>query len=447
MEFQPPKGTRDYVGEDAERMQTVTDIVRGVFERFGFRPLFTPAFEDFALLGVKGGLGEAVKDEIYFFKDKSDRELGLRFDLTMPMVRVVATNPQLQKPFRRYAIGNVWRYENPQSLRFREFVQADVDVVGSASLRADAECAAIACECLDMLGFDEYYVRTNSRKLLQAIFEKLIGAEKVKEAFRTIDKMDKIGEDGVKAELEQKGIPTKEILRFLRIKGSSKTMLSKLRKAYGESEGIAEMESLFVLAKQFGIEKRLKFDVSLVRGLDYYTGPLFEVYLGEKFGCGGGGRYDRLIQDVGGPATPATGISLGVSRIVEVMRERGMFEKLQLGRPKIFLANVDDESFAYALKIAAKLRKKGIVCETDSMQRKLGQQLEYADGAKFRYAVVVGKNEIESGRFKLKDMAKKTEEEMPLARIAQKIKSASKPGRRPKAEDNVGSKRNAFLTP
>lgn len=424
MEFQPPKGTRDYVGEDAERMQSVTDVVRGVFERSGFRPLFTPAFEDFALLGVKGGLGEAVKDEIYFFKDKSDRELGLRFDLTMPMVRVVATNPQMQKPFRRYAMGNVWRYENPQSMRYREFVQADVDVVGSASLRADVECAAIACECLDRLGFDEYYVRTNNRKLLQSIFEKLIGADKVKDAFRSIDKLDKIGEDGVKAELEQKGIASKEILRFLRIRGSNKTVLAKLRKAYGENDGLAEMEKLFALAKQFGIEKRLKFDVSLVRGLDYYTGPLFEVYLGEKFGCGGGGRYDRLIQDVGGPATPATGISLGISRIVEVMRERGMFDKLQAGRAKVFLANVDDESFAYALKMAAKLRRKGIACETDSMQRKLGQQLEYADGARFRYAVVVGKNEIASGRFKLKDMAAKTEEEMPFARLAQKVKAS-----------------------
>jgi histidyl-tRNA synthetase len=426
MEFQPPKGTRDYVGEDAERMQSVMDVVRGVFERFGFRPLFTPAFEDFALLGVKGGLGEAVKDEIYFFKDKSDRELGLRFDLTMPMVRVVATNPQMQKPFRRYAIGNVWRYENPQSLRYREFVQADVDIVGSASLRADVECAAVACDCLDRLGFDEYYVRTNNRKLLQTIFEKLIGADKVKEAFRSIDKLDKIGEDGVKAELEQKGIASKEILRFLRIQGSNRAVLAKLRKAYGESEGLAEMERLFALAKQFGIEKRLKFDVSLVRGLDYYTGPLFEVYLGERFGCGGGGRYDRLIQDVGGPATPATGISLGVSRIVEVMKERGMFEKLQAGRAKVFLANVDDESFAYALKMAAKLRKKGIACETDSMQRKLGQQLEYADGAKFRYAVVVGRNEIASGRFKLKDMRANSEEEMPLARLAQKVKASSK---------------------
>jgi len=429
MGFQPPKGTKDYMLEDAERLQSVTDIVRGVFERFGFRPLFTPAFEDFALLAVKGGLGEAVKDEIYYFKDKSDRELGLRFDLTMPMVRVVASNQQLQKPFRRYAIGFVWRYENPQSLRYREFVQADVDIVGSASMRADVECAAIACECLDKLGFKDYYIRTNNRKILQTIFEKLIGADKVKEAFRTIDKLDKIGIDGVKAELEQKGIPPKEVLRFLRVQGSNKSVLSKMCKMYGENEGLAEMEKLLALAKEFGIEKRLKFDISLVRGLDYYTGPLFEVYLGEKFGCGGGGRYDNLVRDVGGPATPATGISLGITRIFEVMKERNMFGALGTGRPKVFIANVDDESFAYALKLAAKLRKKGVACETDSMSRKLGQQLEYADGAKFRYAIVVGKNEIASGKLKLKDMQAKSEEELPLARIAQKIKSDTKPAR------------------
>ncbi|MFH1623359.1 MAG: histidine--tRNA ligase [Candidatus Aenigmatarchaeota archaeon] len=430
MEFQPPKGTKDYMLEDAERLQSVTDIVRGVFERFGFRPLFTPAFEDFGLLSVKGGLGEAVRDEIYYFKDKSDRELGLRFDLTMPMVRVVASNQQLQKPFRRYAIGFVWRYENPQSLRYREFVQADVDIVGSQSLRADAECAAVACECLDRLGFKDYYIRTNNRKILQTIFDKLIGTEKVKGAFRTIDKLDKIGVDGVKAELEQKGIPPKEVLRFLRIQGSNKSMIGKLRKIYGDNEGIAEMEKMFSLAKEFGIEKRLKFDVSLVRGLDYYTGPLFEIYMGERFGCGGGGRYDNLIRDIGGPATPATGISLGISRIFEVMKERDMFGALGAGEPKVFVANVDDESFAYASKLAAKLRKKGIACEIDSMGRKLGGQLEYADGAKFRYAIIVGKNEIASGRFKLKDMRANTEEGLPLARIAQKIKSSNKGARR-----------------
>jgi len=426
MEFQPPKGTRDYIGEDAVKLQKVLDVVRSVFERFGFTPLFTPAFEDFGLLSVKGGLGEAVKDEIYYFKDKSDRELGLRFDLTMPMVRVVASNPQLKKPFKRYAIGTVWRYENPQAARFREFWQADVDIIGSSSMQADAECVAIVCECLDKLGFKDYYVRLNNRKILQKIFEKLIGSDKVKDAFRSIDKLDKIGLDGVKAELEQKGIPAKDILKFLKIKGSNKSVLSKLRKMYGENEGVAETEKLLALAKKFGVEKRLVFDVSLVRGLDYYTGLLFEIYLGERFGCGGGGRYDKLVETVGGSALPATGISLGISRIVEVMKERDMFKPLLEGSTDVFVASVDEESFGSAVKIAAKLRKKGIRCETDSSGNSLSKQLEYADSAGIDYVIIIGEKELKEGKLTLKDMKSKTESRIPLSEIVKSIKKLRK---------------------
>jgi histidyl-tRNA synthetase len=428
MEFQPPKGTKDYMLEDAERMQLLINIVRDTFESFGFSPLFTPAFEDFGLLSIKGGLGEAVKDEIYYFKDKSNRELGLRFDLTMSMVRVVASNLQLQKPFRRYAIGPVWRYENPQSLRFREFIQADVDIVGLSSLSADIECAVVVCECLDKLGFKDYYIRTNNRKLLQTILEKLISTEKVKETFRTIDKLDKIGVDGVKAELEQKGIPTKEVLRFLRIKGSNKSMLSKLRKIYGENLGVLETEELLQIAKERGIDKKLKLDVSLVRGLDYYTGPLFEIYLGERVGCGGGGRYDKLIKDVGGQDTPATGISLGISRIFEVMTERNMFSKLE--KPNVFIANVTGDIAqnikvkVETIKLSNKLRKRKINCEMNITNRDLADQLKYASNRKIRFVIIVGKNEIESGKFKLKDMDAKTEEELELEKLVRKIKSS-----------------------
>jgi histidyl-tRNA synthetase len=418
MEFQPPKGTRDYMQQDAENLQSVVDIVRKVFESFGFSPLFTPAFEDFGLLAAKGGLGEAVKDEIYYFKDKSDRELGLRFDLTMPMVRVVASNPQLKKPFKRYSISMVWRYENPQALRYREFWQADVDTVGSPSLRADVESAAVACECLERLGFKEYYIRLNNRKILQTIFEKLVGPDKVKDAFRIIDKLDKIGMDGVRTELAQKGVPDKEIMRFLKVSGSNKSILTKIRKLYGDGDGVGEIEKLLTIAKEYGIDKRLKLDVSLVRGLDYYTGPLFEIYLGEKVGCGGGGRYDRLIGDIGGQATPATGISLGISRIYEVMRERGMFEAIRKeNKAKVFVAAVDESMAPQVLKIARKLRAKGIVVQTDVMGRGLGEQLKYADSEGANFSIVVGKQELESGMFTVKDMKNKTETKVPLSKL------------------------------
>ena len=423
MKFQPPRGTRDLMPEDAARLEKLLEVVRAVFKKYGFQPLFTPAFEDFGLLSVKGGLGEAVKDDIYFFKDKSERELGLRFDLTMPMVRVVATNPQLKLPFRRYAIGRVWRYDRPQAMRFREFWQADVDIVGSKSVRADVECLACICECLERLGFQDYYIRVNNRKIVQGIFEKMVGPDKVREAFRTVDKLDKIMLDGVKAELESKGIETKQVMKYLKISGSSKIVLRKL-KEYGESEGTAELESLMGLAKDFGIAKRLNIDVSLVRGLDYYTGNVFEVYLGENVSCGGGGRYDGLIEAVGGTATPATGISLGISRIVEVMKQKEMFKSLLEKDFRIFVANVDDASLGSALKVAARLRKKGIACETDSMGRNLTKQLEYADATGARYAIIVGKQEMMSGKLKLKDMRTKREEELAIGEIAKKLKKS-----------------------
>jgi len=233
MKFQPPKGTRDYMPEQAAKLQKLLDIVRSVFEKYGFAPLFTPVFEDFRLLSAKGGLGEAVKDEIYYFKDKSDRELGLRFDLTMPLVRVIASNPQLKLPFKRYAIGRVWRYDQPQAMRYREFWQADIDVVGTGSTVADVECLAATCECLERLGFQDFFIRINNRKVVQSVFEKSIEGENIKDVFRVIDKLDKIGEEGVRAELEQKITDSRniaKIIKFLKISGSNNAIIKKLAK-------------------------------------------------------------------------------------------------------------------------------------------------------------------------------------------------------------------------
>jgi len=432
MDFKTPKGTKDIMQNDAENMEKLLDVVRSVFRRFGFSPLFTPAFEDFGLLSIKGGLGEGVKDDIYYFKDKSDRELGLRFDLTMPMVRVVATNPQIKKPFRRYAIGRVWRYDQPQAMRYREFWQADVDIVGTGSAVADAECLAVVCECMEQLGFKDFYIRVNNRKMLQSIFEstfEIDDADKIKDVFRSIDKMDKIGEEGVERELKEKGIKPKQIkkmMKFLKIKGSNAAVLKKLAKRYGEVDGLAELGELIKYAKQMKIAKKVKIDVSMVRGLDYYTGSVFEVELGEGVSCGGGGRYDALIQNVGGPEMPATGISLGISRIFQVMKDKQMFEKLDDGMPSVFVANVDDDVFDDALNIASKLRKKGISTQTDSAGRNLGKQLEYADAVGVDFVVIVGKKELREGKLTLKDMAAKSEDKLALRDILKKLKSRKK---------------------
>lgn len=409
MKFQPPKGTRDLLPEHASKLQKIIDVCRNVFEKYGFQLLITPAFESFELLSAKGGLGEAVKDEIYYFKDKSERELGLRFDLTMPLARIVSST-SLPKPFKRYQIDKVWRYDNPASLRWREFFQADIDVVGSTSALSDVECLAAVCEILENLGFKDYYIRVNNRKLLQKEFEKAVEKEKLIEVFRTIDKLDKIGPEGVEAELKDKKIEPKKVLEILR------TSIKDI----SNNEGKRDLEELFSLAKKFGIDKRLKFDISLVRGLEYYTSVVFEVNLGAKVSCGGGGRYDNLIKVVGGQELPATGISLGLDRILEVMKEDKMF-KIEKSN-KVFVANVDKSVLNDAIKIIKKLRENNINAQMDLMERNFGKQLEYASNSQIPYVLIVGTKEVKKKKFKLKDMKTGEQRELALKKIISLLK-------------------------
>jgi len=402
MKFQPPKGMRDFLPEDAIKFNQLIEVVRVVFEKYGFEPLFTPAVESFELLASKGGLGEAVKDEIYYFKDKSERELGLRFDLTMPLARVVSSNPQLPKPFKRYQIERVWRYDNPQAMRYREFWQADIDVVGSSSTLADAECLACICEICDKLGFKDYYIRVNDRKLIESILKEAKVSDRMNEVMKAIDKLDKIGKEKVKEELENLGVDATRVLNLMlkeNLKEKSKDLLELLK-----------------YAKSFGVEKRLKIDSTLVRGLEYYTGLVFEVFLGAKVSCGGGGRYDKLLETVGGQELPATGISLGLDRIFEVMKENKMFD-LPKTKVKIFVAAVNEKVKEDVIKIVQKLRRENISCQTDLMNKNLTKQLEFADSLEIPYVLIVGEKEIKKKKFKLKDMQKKTEKEMKLEEI------------------------------
>lgn len=411
MKLQPPKGTRDLLPEGASKLQKIIDVCRSVFEKYGFGPLVTPAFESFDLLSAKGGLGEAVKDEIYYFKDKSDRELGLRFDLTMPLARVVSST-SLPKPFKRYQIEKVWRYDNPANLRWREFFQSDIDIVGSTSLLSDVECLTAVCEILEKLGFKDYYIRVNNRKLLQKEFEKFVERDKLIEVFRTIDKLDKIGLEGVESELRAKNIEPEKILVVLKIKSIE---------SLPDNEGKKELEELFGLARKFGIAKRVKFDISLVRGLEYYTSVVFEVNLGAKVSCGGGGRYDDLIETVGGQDLPATGISLGLDRILEVMKENKMFET-EKSNTKVFVANVDNSTIKDVILIAQELRKNNINTQMDLMERNFGKQLEYASNAQIPYVLIIGREELKKKKFKLKDMKTGKQRELALKKIISLLK-------------------------
>ncbi|MEM4157700.1 MAG: histidine--tRNA ligase [Candidatus Methanomethylicaceae archaeon] len=414
MKFGRPRGTKDFLPDEMRVRQYIIRKIKDTFELHGFEEMDTPAIELWEVLSAKGG--EEVERQIYKFQDKGGRWIGLRFDLTVPLARVVASNPNLVKPFKRYCISKVWRYEEPQSGRLREFLQADIDIVGSARMEADMECISTAVDALKSLELEGFEVRINNRKILEGMMESLaIPPEVSMRVFRTLDKIEKIGEENVSKELEKIGLNTEvicEILSFIHNQGSE--ALDHAEGRFGSSklikEGVEELWRMIELSEPYDLEGLLKVDFSLVRGLDYYTGPVFEIKVKDaQIGSvAGGGRYDSLIEKFGGGPTPATGISLGIERLYEVLNQR-IRKVLSPSETVIFIANTSAEVLPDAIRLRERLIKQGIVAETDLMGRKLGRQLEYANSKKIPYVLIVGPEELQTGVFKLRDMANKKE--------------------------------------
>ena len=433
MKFKPPKGTRDFLPEEMIKREFVIEKIKRIFTLYGFDPLETPIFEDWNLLTKK--CGEDIKEQIYKFEDKAGRKLGLRFDLTVGMARVVASNPQLPKPFKRYCIAPAWRYEDVSTGRKREFVQADIDIVGVKGMEAEAECLACAVDCLKALGFDDFEILINNRKILDGFLELAeIPSEKNLDVFRAVDKLEKIGEMGVRKELERIGLEERQIkklLELISIRGKCQETLKKgrelLRGVKVAEEGLNEIEEIFRLGKIYGFSDFLTLDFSLARGLDYYTGPIFEVKVKTSKQIGsiaGGGRYDELIELLGGTPTPATGISLGIERIVEIMKAEEMF-KLPKTRTKVFVANVNEEVKEKAIRIAQDLRRNGIECQVDLMGRNLTRQLEYADSLGIPFVIIIGPKELKEMKVKVRDMEKKSETEVNINELIGFLKNLS----------------------
>ncbi len=430
--FQTPRGTRDFLPEEMIKRNFIINTFKKVFENYGFSPFETPAFENFELLAAKGSGGDEIKDQIYYFKDKSNRELGLRFDLTVPMARVVANNPQLPKPFKRYCIARAWRYEEIRKDRFREFWQCDVDTVGSSIMEADAEILAVAVDSLKALGFKKFIVKLNNRKILSALIDYVdVPKNKKYDVFRAIDKLDKFGEDTVKDELKKAGLKPKqkkELLELIKMEGSPEEMIKKaeniLQSAIG-FEGLSELKKIVEISESYGFIDRIVIDFSLARGLDYYTGPIFEVIdtSGKNIGSlAGGGRYDDLIELFGGRPTPATGISLGIERIVEVMEQEKMLN-LPKTKVKVFVANVNEDVKTNTVEIAKQLRDEGIPCQIDLMNRNLKKQLEFADSMDIPFSLIIGPEEVKKKTVKFRDMKKREESRMKLGKVIKKLKS------------------------
>ncbi len=399
------KGTRDFLPSQMVKRAYLVDTIRKVFERFGFDPLETPAIERWETLS--GKYGEEGERLIYRFQDRGGRELGLRYDLTVPLARVVAMYPHLPKPFKRYQIQPVWRAEKPQKGRFREFVQCDVDIVGSSDMLADAEIIAVVYAALTELGLQGFKIKINNRKVIRGMIE-VAGApiEQELDIARAIDKLDKIGVEGVRKELEQRQIDKaviERILDIMTLRGSDESVFAAAEKVLGTSEaaleGLQELRQVFEYLNLLEVPTGVyELDLSLVRGLDYYTGPVFETVMEQpKIGSiMGGGRYDRLIGIFTGQDIPATGTSIGLDRLVTVMDELDAWPIQTQTRTEVLVVRFDPELTPLYLHITQTLRKSGFNTDFYTGKKNLRGQLGYAKDRGIPVVILIGSDEAQS---------------------------------------------------
>lgn len=423
-ELQLAKGVRDVPPEEKIVKNKVIAMLSQIFELYGFMPLETPILERYETLSAKFAAGEAsdALKEIFKLKDQGKRTLGLRFDLTVPLARYVAMNPNLKLPFKRYAIGNVFR-DGPIKLgRTREFWQMDIDTVGTKSMLAEAEILAMVNSVFKKLNLD-ILIKVNNRKLLNGILEQA-GIDKKEEAIIAIDKLDKIGEAGVSKELTERGYSTKQINQVLKLVKNNMSLKELKPKIVDEvgKEGLAELEELFSYLKSMKIDSTI-FDVSLARGLAYYTGTVFEVFLkkGEvTSSLAGGGRYDNMIGKFwgGGREVPAVGISFGLVPIIETLKKENKIESKTVTTILVIPINATEK----ALEISQKFREAGIPTDFALGKKGVSKNLEYADALGIPYVVIVGENELKQNKVLLKEMSTGTEQLLTVDGVVKKLK-------------------------
>lgn len=428
-----PKGTRDFLPEQMLRRRFVIDTIRTIFERYGYGPLETPSIEKLDVLSGKyGEEGEQLifkvlkrgtgleellsrRDEFVVREYSELVDEALRYDLTVPLSRVIAMyQHEITFPFKRYQIQPVWRADRPQRGRFREFYQCDVDTVGSESMLADAEAIAIVNEVLTTLGFENFTIRINNRKILNGILSHAdIDAEKSVAVMIAMDKLDKIGIDGVEKELQQRGLQETEIqalFRVLEIGRDPEHALSELSSLSDAAElqtGTDELSEIIKYLRDFNIPaSNYKIDLFLVRGLGYYTGPIFESVVEEPSvgSLSGGGRYDQLIGMFLGRDIPATGTSFGIERIIEVMQQLEMLPptKTQI---TVLVTLFDETTQGASLKFAQALRKSSINTDVFLRTAKLKKQFAYADKKSIPFVVIIGPEEAANETVTIKDMS------------------------------------------
>ncbi|HEY4759280.1 MAG TPA: histidine--tRNA ligase [Thermoguttaceae bacterium] len=418
------KGFRDYPPQAMIPRERLIDTARQVYRSYGFSPIDTPALEYLEILSGKGG--EETDKQLYKFKDHGGRDVGLRFDLTVPLARFAAQHiNELGTPLKRYHIATVWRGENTQRGRYREFMQCDFDTIGTRSIAADIETALVIHDLLRAIGFKDFTIRLNNRMLLTGLLEELDLADRAVAVLRVLDKLAKIGPDAVADELISVAGTTleqaKQILRLSEITGSNDEILRQaellISASQSAKEGVAKLREVLAAVAAAGVsESCVRLDVSIARGLDYYTGTVFETYLNMLPGIGSvcsGGRYDNLAEQFTAQELPGVGASLGLDRLLSAMEELGMIEKVATPAP-VFIPFFDPTRLHDYLKLASALRAAGIGVEVFVEPKKLGQQLKYADRRGFRIALIAGADEFASGVYQVKDLQKGTQQDVPL---------------------------------
>ena len=431
-----PKGTRDFSPEEMMRRTHIFDTIKSVFRLFGYAPLETPSMENLStLLGKYGDEGDKLLFKILNSGDYgaklSDEELrqaskicekGLRYDLTVPFARyVVQHQNEIIFPFKRYQIQPVWRADRPQKGRYREFYQCDVDVIGSKSLLSEVELVDIVARVFSKLGIS-VTLKMNNRKILYGIAESIGHADKMMDITVAIDKLDKIGLDNVKNELRERGIDDEAINKLqpiLELSGTNAEKLEILSNVIGGSEtgvlGIEEMRTIFDSITKAGIALTPELDLSLARGLNYYTGAIFEVKANDyQIGSiSGGGRYDDLTGIFGMPGMSGVGISFGADRIYDVMLGLNLFPEELACSTKVFFVNLGKAEEEASMPIISELRNKGIATEIYPESAKMKKQMEYANRRGIPYVVIIGSNELERGVATVKNM--RSGEQMEVA--------------------------------
>jgi histidyl-tRNA synthetase len=425
------KGFRDYLPEAMIPRERLIDTARRVYRSYGYSPIDTPALEHLDILTGKGS--DETDKQLYKFQDAGGRWVGMRFDLTVPLARFVAQHiNELGTPFKRYHIATVWRGENTQRGRFREFMQCDFDTIGTHSLSADIETALVIHDLMRAIGFEAFTIHVNNRLVLSGLLERVGLAGKSTPILRALDKLAKIGREKVADEMVSAAGATPEqanqILKLAELNGTNAEILRQLEPLVAGNEkgqqGVSKLADLLAATSAAGVpEARLRLDVSIARGLDYYTGTIFETFLDQLPAIGSvcsGGRYDNLAGVYTSQELPGIGASLGLDRLLDAMQELALVEKVSTPA-QVFIPFFDAKRLHDYLQLAATLRARGIGVEIYPDPKKLGQQLKYADRRGFRLALIAGENEFQAGACQIKDLATAASQTVPLGEVPEAV--------------------------